>query len=52
MPVTCLHTHREPVSPWTLRIELLDVKPVVWRRLLAPAAKTRPIGFTADLSEP
>lgn len=25
-----------PVSPWQLRIELLDVQPQVWRRLLVP----------------
>ncbi len=37
MPVSRLHKVSEPVSPWTLRIELLDVKPVVWRRLVVPA---------------
>lgn len=28
--------------PWQLRIELLDVKPFVWRRLLVPASITLP----------
>lgn len=29
---------REPVIPWRLRIELLDVKPAVWRRLVVPSS--------------
>lgn len=27
-----------PVSPWQLRIELLDVRPCIWRRLLVPSS--------------
>jgi len=30
------------VSPWRLHIELLDVRPSVWRRLLVPAGITLP----------
>lgn len=37
MPVIKLRQPQETVSPWTLRIELLDVKPTVWRRLVVPA---------------
>jgi hypothetical protein len=35
--VTRIRAVGRPVSPWQLRIELLDVKPAVWRRLLVPA---------------
>jgi len=38
MGVTRLRPAGRPVSPWQLRIELLDVKPLVWRRLLVPSS--------------
>ena len=37
MSVTRIRAARGPLSPWQLRIELLDVQPQVWRRLLVPA---------------
>jgi hypothetical protein len=37
MKATRLRSSREPASPWQLRIELLDVKPTVWRRLVVPS---------------
>lgn len=37
MGVTRIRTTGRPVSPWQLRIELLDVSPRVWRRLLVPS---------------
>jgi hypothetical protein len=38
MKVTRLRPASRPVSPWQLRIELLDVAPRVWRRLLVPSS--------------
>ena len=38
MGVTRVRPARRPVSPWQLRIELLDVSPRVWRRLLVPSS--------------
>jgi hypothetical protein len=38
MGVTRLQPAARPVSPWQLRIELLDVTPRVWRRLLLPSS--------------
>ena len=37
MGVTRIRPAARPVSPWQLRIELLDVSPRVWRRLLVPS---------------
>jgi hypothetical protein len=37
MGVTHLRAARKPVEPWQLRIELLEIKPCVWRRLLVPS---------------
>lgn len=37
MTATRLRPAREPVCPWRLRIELLDVSPTVWRRLVVPS---------------
>jgi hypothetical protein len=42
MGVTRLRTTGRAVLPWQLRIELLDVKPLVWRRLRVPANITLP----------
>jgi hypothetical protein len=35
--VTRLRQSTEPACPWQLRIDLLDVKPAVWRRLIVPS---------------
>ena len=37
MGVTRIRAAGRPVEPWQLRIELLDVSPRVWRRLLVPS---------------
>ena len=37
MGVTRIRTAGRPVEPWQLRIELLDLSPRVWRRLLVPS---------------
>jgi hypothetical protein len=37
MGVTSIRPARGFKPPWLLRIELLDVRPLVWRRLLLPA---------------
>ena len=42
MPVTPIRPPGKLVSPWQLRIELLDVKPQVWRRRLVPAGIVLP----------
>ncbi|MGH8865514.1 MAG: plasmid pRiA4b ORF-3 family protein [Burkholderiales bacterium] len=42
MGVTRIRPAGKLVSPWQLRIELLNVKPAVWRRLLVPASIALP----------
>ena len=42
MNVTRIRPARKRIAPWQIRIELLDVKPAVWRRLLVPESITLP----------
>ena len=42
MRVTRIRSARALKPPWLLRIELLDVRPLVWRRLRVPANITLP----------
>ncbi len=42
MRVTRIRPARALKPPWLLRIELLDVRPLVWRRLRVPANITLP----------
>jgi hypothetical protein len=42
MRVTRIRPARALKPPWLLRFELLDVRPLVWRRLRVPANITLP----------
>lgn len=42
MGITRIRPARGLQAPWLLRIQLLDVRPLVWRRLLLPADITLP----------